>query len=323
METSRLDVDLHRLDLRFAGTRLADAAAVERLARSIAGHGQIEPCVAAATGDSFVLIDGYRRVAALRRLGRDRALVEGWACSVTDALIAVMTRNQGRTFTALEEALLIRELMQGSGLSQRELARRCGRDGAWVNRRLALLSALSDEALAAVQRGTLSCWSASRVFVPLARANGKHADRLLAALRKEPLSTRDLGRWFAEYSKASKIARERMVDQPRLLLQALRDQDDRRDGAKLQRGPEGECANDIQIIEAVTARLRKRLVTLGAMPAFLRLGVARLRAAIGALVYEMERCSNEDTERDQTGGAHPGGARQGAARDREGAGAVP
>ena len=104
-----------------------------------------------------------------------------------------------------------------------ELAGRCGRDGAWVNRRLALLSALSDEALAAVQRGTLSCWSASRVFVPLARANGKHADRLLAALHKEPLSTRDLGRWFAEYAKASKIARERMIDEPHLLLQALRD----------------------------------------------------------------------------------------------------
>jgi hypothetical protein len=28
------------------------------------------------------LIDGYRRVAALRRLGRDRALVERWPCEV-------------------------------------------------------------------------------------------------------------------------------------------------------------------------------------------------------------------------------------------------
>lgn len=321
MEISRQDLDFHRLDLRFAGTRLADTAAVERLARSIAGHGQIEPCVATVNGDSFVLIDGYRRVAALRRLGRDRVRVEGWACPVTDGLIAVMTRKQGRTFTALEEALLIRELMQGSELSQRELARRCGRDGAWVNRRLALLSALSDETLAAVQHGTLSSWSASRVFVPLARANGKHADRLLVALRKEPLSTRDLGRWFAEYGKASKIARDRMVDQPRLLLQALRDQDDRRAGAKLRGGPEGECANDIQIIEAVIARLSKRLVTLGVMPAFLRVGIARLRAAIGALVYDMERGCDEDADRDQNGGAHPGGARQGAARDREGVGA--
>lgn len=323
MESSRLDLDLHRLDLRFAGTRLADVQAVERLVRSIAQHGQIEPCVAAMVGESFVLVDGYRRVAALRRLGRDRALVEGWACSVADALLAVLTRNQGRSFTAVEEALLIRELMQSSGLSQRELARRCGRDVAWVNRRLALFSALSDEALAAVQRGTLSCWSASRVLVPLARANSNHADRLLAALHKEALSTRDLKRWFKEYETASKVARERMVDQPHLLLQALRDQDERRDGAKLRRGAEGDCVNDIQIIEAVTARLRKRLVTLEAMPDFVRMAGARLRAVIGALVQVIERCSDEDPKRDQTGGPGPDGARQGAARDREAPGAVP
>src|SRR5579864_1653762 len=159
MDIQRLDLDLHRLELRFAGTRLVDPRAVERLARSIEAYGQIEPCVAVGDGDAFVLVDGYRRVAALRRLGRDTARVEGWAGEVADALIGVLTRHQGRAFAAIEEALLIRELMLGSGLSQRALARRCGCDVAWVNRRLALLSALSDEALAAVRRGVLSSWS--------------------------------------------------------------------------------------------------------------------------------------------------------------------
>ena len=322
METSRLDLDLHRLELRFAGTRLMDGAAVERLARSMAEHGQIEPCVAVAAGDSFVLIDGYRRVAALRRLGRDQARVESWTCAVAEGLIAVLTRNQGRSFTALEEGLLIRELMAGSGLSQRDLARRCGRDAAWVNRRLALLSALSEAALAAVQRGALSSWSAARVVAPLARANGAHADRLLASLAKEPLSTRDLKRWFGEYRKANKAARERMVDQPQLLMGTLRDQEQRREGAKLRNGPEGECAADIKIIEAATARLCKRLATQGAALAFLGMAIARLRGAIGALVAEMERRCDEDAERDPKGGEDPGGARQGAARDRKGAGAV-
>ena len=54
--------------------------AVARIAQSIERCGQIVPCIVVAvpgspgTGaEALVLIDGYRRVAALRRLGRDTA----------------------------------------------------------------------------------------------------------------------------------------------------------------------------------------------------------------------------------------------------------
>jgi ParB family transcriptional regulator, chromosome partitioning protein len=312
MDIQRLDLDLHRLELRFADTRLAEPQAVDRIARSIEQCGQIVPCiaVAGAEGEAFILIDGYRRVAALRRLGRDRASVEGWACGVAEALLAVLTRSEARRFAAIEEALLIRELIGGAGLSQHDVARRCGRHVSWVSRRLALLSALPDKALAAVRDGWLSIWSASRVLCPVARANTDHADRLLIALADTPLSTRDLGRWFEEYRKASKVARERMVEQPRLLLDALKERDEQRDGATLRGGPEGACANDVQIIEAVMARLRKRLATLGPIPVFLRMAVARLRAAMSALSDEVERYCDENPERDSASRADPGATRK-------------
>jgi ParB family transcriptional regulator, chromosome partitioning protein len=123
-----------------------------------------------AAGKRLVLIDGYRRVAALRRLGRDTASVEQWTCDLTEALLGLLARTQNRPFASIEEALLMRELMQGLGLSQHDLARRCGRDVSWVSRRLQLLSGLSDAALTAVRDGKLSSWSASRIVVPLARA---------------------------------------------------------------------------------------------------------------------------------------------------------
>ena len=315
MDSQRLDLDLHRLDLRFVGTRLAEPQSVDRLARSIDACGQLVPCIAVASGESFVLVDGYRRVAALRRLGRDRALVEGWSCGLAEALLGVLTRADGRAFTAIEQAMLMRELIDGAGLSQHEVGRRCGRDVSWVNRRLALLSALPEAALTAVRQGQLSVWAASRVLCPLARANGDHADRLLAALSSAPMATRDLGRWFEEYRKAGKGARERMVDQPRLLLDALRERDAQREGAELRDGPEGECSADIRILEAVMARLRKRLAGLRPLPVVLRMAAARLRAGMSALAYEIERCG-DDSERDQGGGAQPGGARQEPPRHR-------
>jgi ParB-like chromosome segregation protein Spo0J len=64
-----MEIDLHRLELRFAATRISDAPAVQRLADSIEANGQRVECVAAgqAADVGLVLIDGYRRVAALRR----------------------------------------------------------------------------------------------------------------------------------------------------------------------------------------------------------------------------------------------------------------
>ena len=204
MNTHCLDLDLHRLDLRFAGARVAEPLAVERIARSIERGGQIVPCVAVADppvevlqgGERLVLIDGYRRIAALRRLGHDTARVECWACDLAEAMLGVLARTQSRQWAAIEEALLVRELVEGLGLSQHAIARRSGRDVSWVSRRLQLLAGLPDAVLVAVIEGRLSSWAASRVVAPLARANSEHAERLMKALSDAPLNTRALRAWF-------------------------------------------------------------------------------------------------------------------------------
>jgi hypothetical protein len=160
-----LNLDLHRLDLRFAASRLVEPHAVARLAESIERCGQIVPCIVVAIpggedggAEALVLIDGYRRVAALRRLGRDTAGVEQWSCDLTQALLGVLARAQDRPFASIEQALLLRALMAEQGLSQHDVAQRCGRDVSWVSRRLQLLSGLPDAALAAVRGGRLSSW---------------------------------------------------------------------------------------------------------------------------------------------------------------------
>jgi len=305
MDSQCLDLDLHRLELRFAGSRLLEPRAVARIAHSIERCGQIVPCVVVAVPggaggelDQLVLIDGYRRVAALRRLGRDTASVERWTCNVTDALLGLLARTQNRPFASIEEALLIRELIQGLGLSQHDVARRCGRDVSWVSRRLQLLSGLPDVALTAVRDGTLSSWAASRIVVPLARANAEHADQLLTALADAPLSTRELHCWFEHYQRAFRNARDHMVSRPRLFLDALRETGEQRAGQRLRDGPEDECAADLRSIEAILARLRKRVAALRPLPPMLIGAVPRLRTAVDALVNEIQREGAHDPDRD-------------------------
>jgi ParB-like chromosome segregation protein Spo0J len=289
-----LDLDLHRLDLRFADSRLVEPRAVAQLAESIERCGQIVPCIVVAVpgdegggSEALVLVDGYRRVAALRRLGRDTAGVEQWSCDLTQALLGVLARAQDRPFASIEQALLLRELVHGQGLSQHDVARRCGRDVSWVSRRLHLLSGerarergLPDAALAAVRGGRLSSWAANRVVGPLARANAEHAERLLAALAGTPLTTRELQRWFEHYQQAPRAAREHMVNQPRLFMDSLRANAARHAGERLRDGPEGECLGDLRLLEAAIARLRRRVATLRPLPPPLIAAAPRLRARL-------------------------------------------
>lgn len=332
MPRDHIELDLHRLELRFADSRLVEPRAVARLAESIERCGQIVPCVVVAAPESqggegggaqaLVLIDGYRRVSALLRLGRDTVSVEQWGCDLTSALLLVLARTRDGAFASIEEALLLRALVGEHGLSRHEVARRSGRDVSWVSRRLQLLSGLPDAALAAVRGGRLSSWAANRVIVPLARANPEHAERLLAMLATSPLSTRELWCWFEHYQQTQRSSREHMVDRPRLFIDTLPANTAWHAGARLRAGPEGECIGDLRCLEAAIARLRKRVVALRPLPAPLIAAAPRLRAAIDALTRELERQDTHDPERDPRRGARPANAGAQPTRDQPPAGDV-
>jgi ParB family transcriptional regulator, chromosome partitioning protein len=324
MDVARLEVDLHLLELRFTSARLIEPQAVDRLARSIERDGQIVPlivvggtsnCSEATDSERLVLIDGYRRVAALRRLGRDRACVERWPCEVAEAVMGVLARTQGRSFAAIEEALLLRELTQGLGVSQRDAALRCGRDVSWVNRRLTLLSALPEAAVAVVREGRLSSWSAARVIAPLARANSAHAEQLLVALGQAPLSTRELCRWFAHYQKARRAVRERMVKHPKLFMQALNESAAQDGTDRLRLGPEGECEADLWRINELICRVRKRLGMLTPLSQELVKALASAQGNFEGLQDDIKRLSEHDPDRDSKQCAVAEGARPEPARD--------
>lgn len=318
-----LELDLHRLELRYAGARLAEARAVERLARSIEKSGQLMPCIGVADGERVVLLDGYRRVAALKRLGHDTVLVERWSCDLAQALVSVLCRTQARALAAIEEALILRELTAG-GLAQNEIAHRCGRDVSWVCRRLQLISGLPENVLAAVREGTLSTWAATRVISPLARANAEHAQRLLASARAQALSTRELNCCFEHYRRAGQLARERLIANPRLFLHALSASGEARAAQGLRAGPEGQCAADVRAIEALIVRLRKGLAALSreSLPQALVNALGHLRTTLEALVPELKGDCEHDPRGDRDGGARAQSARPPAARDQPGAQAL-
>lgn len=66
-------LELHQLDRRYEAIRTFDRLAQSRLTASLAEHGQLRAVlVVSGAGGGHMLIDGYRRWAALRSVGRDK-----------------------------------------------------------------------------------------------------------------------------------------------------------------------------------------------------------------------------------------------------------
>jgi ParB-like chromosome segregation protein Spo0J len=256
-------LECHQLLARFASLRVGDPQRLRKLIGSIERQGQLMPVVAVpvdAPEMRWVLIDGYRRLEALRQLGKDRIWVDVWDRGVDEALLLCLARGPERSWQAIEEAALIYELSRRHAL--REIAASLDRDVSWVSRRLSLFQALPDDLLQAVRRGRISLWAASRILAPLARANTAHARLLMAQLEQHPLSTRELKRLYRHYQQANQVQRERLVQAPQLFFQALATREERTQAKRLAAGPEGAWRQDLTVVGQILKRLLGQVPTL-------------------------------------------------------------
>jgi ParB family chromosome partitioning protein len=254
-----VEVDPGSLDLRYAHTRIARPKYVEMIATSIERFDQITPVLIIPEDERLVLIHGFVRLAAIRKLGRDTIRADIQEISEVQALYHLLADTEQRQWEAVEQAFIIRDLHERLGCSLREIARGIGYDTSWVARRLSLIEGLSENILRSVATGAVSTYAASRVLVPLARANTDHAQRLVAHLADHRLSTRELAEFFKHYEASNKQTRERMVADPSLFLKAKKSRQDKSAADALRQGPEGAWIKDWDIVGAVIRRVLLQL----------------------------------------------------------------
>src|SRR6185312_12338898 len=88
-ERRTMHLALHQLDRRWEHLRVREPQRQRRLLASLADSGQQTPIVvvAAATPNRYLVIDGYKRVAALEQLGRDTVDATVWEMSEAEAVL--------------------------------------------------------------------------------------------------------------------------------------------------------------------------------------------------------------------------------------------
>jgi ParB family chromosome partitioning protein len=257
------EIEIAHLVLRFAHTRIHQPERVYALASSIERFGQILPVIVLREAmNSFVLMDGYLRVEAVRRCGRDTVMAEIWECKEEEALVEVLARAHSRKWDLLEEAALLRELHDHYHLSQSRIASMVGRNQGWVSGRLALYHALSEDLLELIRKGTISTWAATRVIIPIARAIPEHAKTLSENLSKASLSTRELTLLFRHYQKANRKQRENIVCDPFLFLKALHSKEEAAEAKSLKEGLEGKWLMELRVIAHMLRGLIKEVPML-------------------------------------------------------------
>jgi ParB family chromosome partitioning protein len=254
-------LELGELDLRYAELRICDAARERRLVGSLLEHGQQTPVLVVRDGAAWVLIDGYVRVAALRKLARD--LVDAAAMDVPEAEALVLGHrlDNGRTRTALEEGWLLRELCERHGMRQQELARRLDRSTSWVSRRLALVNTLPEAVQEVVRTGKLAVQAATKSLVPLARANVADCEALVRGLGGERVSARQMERLYVAWKRGDAEQRARLCAEPRLFLRVL--EADEKQAPKPEDDEQAATMRDLSMLAAVCLRVCRRLAEGG------------------------------------------------------------
>ena len=250
-----MDLELHQLELRYEALRTRSAVRERRLLASIAEIGQQTPIVAVRDGERFVVVDGYKRLRALSRLGHDTVRAVEWALSEPEALLLERILRSGDADSAIEQGWLLRELVERFELGLDELARRFDRSKSWVSRRIALVAELPAGVQEHVRSGAIGGHAAMKYLVPLARANAEHCEHLADAIAGERPTSRQMAELYATYAAGNAASRELVVKNPGLVLRARAEVEREGPGAT----PVEHVIDDLRIVGAVARRARARV----------------------------------------------------------------
>ncbi len=220
-----MDLEHHQLELRYEKLRVRREGKERQILSSLAANGQQVPIVVVAggAGDQYIVIDGYKRLHALKRLGQDTVKATVWQMNEVDALLLCRSLRATEAESALEQGWLLHLLQSSFGLGQEEMAKRFSRSPSWVSRRLALVHELPDSVQDEVRRGRIGSHAAMKYLVPMARAKVEDCSQLALAIAPLGLSTREVGELYRAWRDSGLTVRQRVLTEPKLFVKARRE----------------------------------------------------------------------------------------------------
>jgi ParB family transcriptional regulator, chromosome partitioning protein len=196
-----MQLEFHQLDLRWEHLRVREPHRQRQLLASLAESGQQTPIVVVIAKDDngcHLVIDGHKRIAALRQLGRDAVEATVWPMGEAEALLLSRSQRMSPLESALEQGWLLSEMEHRFRYSLDDLARRFDRSVSGVSRRLALVELLPEAVQRQVREGNLTAQIAMKYLVPMARISAEDCERMANAFMKHRCDTRQSAQFYTE-----------------------------------------------------------------------------------------------------------------------------
>jgi ParB/RepB/Spo0J family partition protein len=253
-----VELEFHQMAMKYESLRISMPGFQARLMASLASEGQLNPVLVVEV-EGYVLIDGYRRVSALRALGRDTVEAMVLPLCESAALIFRHCQENAHKRSALEDGWLLRDLVDIHGISQAELSRRLQRSQSWVSRRLALVRELPESAQELVRRGKLCSDAAAKYLVPLSRGKRSNCEELVRNLGGRRTSARELERIYVSWKSGDAGRRRRILQNPTLFLKTAEELKGEPEPEKGVGDDIRRVLDDMEILDAVSGRARRRV----------------------------------------------------------------
>jgi hypothetical protein len=209
------DIELSRLDLRFEGHRMKNAALEERLLASIAQRGIEEPLEGVDLPDASLLLNGFKRYRCARKLQLHSAPFASLADDAVAGIMHLLRLSNTRALSILEQAAFIDELHATGQLSVAEMAKELCRSKAWVSMRLGLIAELSPAIRAKLFSGAFPVYSYMYTLRPFMRMNGisgEQVEQFVLAVSGKGLSVRDLEQLAHGYFRGPEAFRQEILN---------------------------------------------------------------------------------------------------------------
>ena len=307
-----MHLEFHQLDRRWEHLRVREPHRQRRLLASLADIGQQTPIIVVAAGppDRYLVIDGYKRVAALEQLGRDTVEATVWAMSEAEALLLSRSLRFSPQESALEQGWLLAEMEQRFGYGLDELARRFDRSTSWISRRLALVEVLPEAIQQQVREGKLAAQVAMKYLVPVARINADDCRRMAAAFVAHGCNTRQAGQLYTAWSQGTRAVRERILAEPELFLKTQRQPMAAKPAAVEQ------VERDLEMAVAILHRANRRLAA--ALPEMTAPPQEQIQVQIENARRELARMTARIGREQEPTHAEPGPTNRDSGTEREG-----
>ena len=163
------DIPLSKFDLSLSEMRVMNIARVTQVEKSMRQHGQLQAVVARPCNGRFQIIDGFKRLYVAQDLMMETLQCRVLEIDLRQAKILLLSYNHSnQSMQVWEEAVVLKDLLQGHDLDQPRLAKLTGYSPSWVSRRLALIDKIDQGVSVEIRMGTLTS-SHARALIRLPR----------------------------------------------------------------------------------------------------------------------------------------------------------